>query len=258
LFGGFGAHDGWRFIGRGDAAFFDTGAFSDPLVGGIDEGFKFVVGEDAGGEIDAGGEDGGVHGGVGDDGRGKGRLGQAWVLWWIFFDAELGKEANEEGEVGNEVSKAGVWGERRRFRDGDFGGEDAFDFYVAAFRVGEFVGDSACGGDDGGDAGVGGADHGGAEFDGAEDAVGEVLEGAGGVFEPAVVGEVDEEVGTHGGIAADKRGDDVFKAYEWGEAKGALLCEQDFEFGAGFEVLGIGDEVAEEGEDRGKGGVFAE
>src|SRR5690606_36191200 len=74
------------------------------------------------------------------------------------------------------------------------------------------VGGGACGGDGGGDAGDRAADHGAAELDGAEAGVCEVLGGGGALVEPAVVGDVDDDLGSGTEEAALEPGDGVLEA----------------------------------------------
>ena len=87
---------------------------------------------------------------------------------------------------------------------------DAIDELIAIFL--EKFGDAAEFIHETGDAGVGGADHRASCFDAAENCVGQMLPRAGGAQEPAVVGDIDEQVRAFDYELSRQFSDCIFKA----------------------------------------------
>lgn len=165
---------------------------------------------------------------------------------------------------------AGVEGYFAFEGDGEIGGEAAFDEGGGGGGVLKLGGDAAEGVDVAGDAGVGGAEHGAAEFDGAEAGVVEVDLGFVTLKEPAVVGDVGEDLRAGADELAGDAADGVFEADEGDQVDGLFFCAVGCGFAdGGGEGLGGGagaevarEEVAKEGLHEGElvaeGEVFAE
>src|SRR5258705_10940445 len=182
---------------------------------------------------------------------GKRSRGGMWGTW-IFGSsgtAECEGEGGEEGAgVGEEIAVRCVKGKVV------FGAE--VDADAGSLVSGGGGGDSAIGIDGRGDSCVGGTKDPAVIFDGTHANHVQVLPGGAGVAVPAVVGDVDQDIGSLLGEMADLVAEDGFVAYE--DSVGVAACFEDGALLAGFEETYFVQQTPGEEEELFVGNVLAE